>query len=173
MTPLLHSQLQRWPHHILKCRMNSLVVHRLNHMNKRSKGKIADWERGGENKQTLAFWFTPQRLKNQPNTFLKGGKNVALHCRWLRNNLYICRWFWNVLRVWRLRVFLTAPNIIQYSWQPRLIALRNTTFTLTKVLLCWNSTQATLCSQSTEKQPQIYSALQMQRYFTAFFPHAI
>lgn len=34
--------LQRWSHHILKCRMNSLVIHRLNHMNKRSKGKIAD-----------------------------------------------------------------------------------------------------------------------------------
>lgn len=41
-TPLQHTQLQRWSHHILKCRMNSLVIHRLNHMNKRSKGKIAD-----------------------------------------------------------------------------------------------------------------------------------
>lgn len=57
------SVLQRWSHHILKRRMNRLVIHRLNHMNKRSKGKTADWERGGENKQPLAFWFTPQRRK--------------------------------------------------------------------------------------------------------------
>lgn len=42
VTQLPHYTLQRWPHHILRCRMNSLLVHGLNHMNKRSKGEIAD-----------------------------------------------------------------------------------------------------------------------------------
>lgn len=42
VTPLQQALLQRWSHHILKCKMKSLVIHRLNHMNKRSKGKFAD-----------------------------------------------------------------------------------------------------------------------------------
>lgn len=66
---LQHAQLQSWSHHILKCRLNSLVIHRLNHMNKRSKEKNADWERGWENKQTLAFWFPEKETQNDLNTF--------------------------------------------------------------------------------------------------------
>ena len=34
-----HAPLQRCSHHILKCRGKSVVIHRLNHMNKRSKGE--------------------------------------------------------------------------------------------------------------------------------------
>lgn len=125
VTALLPPTLQRWPHHILKCRINSLPVDGLNHMNKWSKGEIADWGRGGENKQTLAFWFTPQRLEKTFQTpfqrrfkMFVGGKATTCTCA---SGLIMCC-------VWRRlgRLFfslLTVPNLICNSWQPRLITV--------------------------------------------------
>lgn len=63
-----HTQLQRWPHHILKCRMNSLVIHRLNHMNKRSKGKLLI-EREEERISKRSLFDSLHRVKH---LFLRG-----------------------------------------------------------------------------------------------------
>lgn len=168
MTQLPHSPLQRWPHHILKCRMNSLLVHGLNHMNKRSKGEIADWGRGGENKQTLAFWFTPQRLEKTISTpFLKAEKKHCINtCRWQRNNLYICKWLENVSgdRGCFCFVFLTVPNIICYSWQPRLITLWNTDWGVALLKYQWGS--VTLLNQ---RQTAVYSTRHFKHWADSRF----
>lgn len=63
--------------------------------------------------------------------------------------------------VWRQRFlgcfffFLTVPDIICYSWQPRLITLWNATSTPTQELLCWNSKAALLLLCTKDKKQYI------------------